>query len=665
MRKQIKLILALTLLTFFNCGKDDDGPDNTAPVIGAQTFNASETVTDSDVFGNIVATDPDGDDLTFSIQTNDNDLFEVTAAGALSLAQGRSLDFENTTSHTITVNVTDGEANTTANMTINVVDVDENTPPIIADQTFDFPENASSGEFFAIASSDDEGDALTYAITTNSAGIFRINNDGEVSTTTGPHPTLNFEVMPTHTIVVEVSDGMLTSSARIIINLTDQNDLPTVPDTNTTFTVAEDIADTEVIGNLNATDEDGDNLTYDLDTSNNTSAVLSLFEIDENTGDISLVSGQSLDFETTTSYTVFFDIFDGQASLITSVVINVTDVVESQIFTTTTMGGQGSTGRIDGGPMVSAFNLPSGLAIADNGDLYIADSGNGDIRVVDANLNTTTFFRNSGNRDPLLSIPQDAVFDSNGNLFAVDQRYNVVVKFDTSGNGTIFAGGSDGNTDGTGTAAQFTDPVGIAIDGQDNLYVADRGNRSVRKITPSGEVTTLISDPNSGGGVNPPALPASLASITDFFPDDVVLDTDGNIYVISGNRKIFKITASGTVSTFAGSDTRGDADGIGTAASFSTIFYLDIDAQNNLYTADGAGSNKIKKITPNAEVSTLVGDGRSDDIDGSGGPEASSFNNPRGIAVNADGSILFVSSHRRHVIRKIEINNNNIGGGLN
>ena len=104
-----------------------DENENTAPEISAQSFTVAEDITDADAIGTVTATGADGDALTFSISTNDNDLFELTPEGELSLATGKSLDFETTTVHTITITVTDGELTTQANMTINVTDVDETT----------------------------------------------------------------------------------------------------------------------------------------------------------------------------------------------------------------------------------------------------------------------------------------------------------------------------------------------------------------------------------------------------------------------------------------------------------------------------------------------------------------------------------------------------------
>ncbi|MDC6387022.1 cadherin repeat domain-containing protein, partial [Muricauda sp. SK9] len=137
-------ILAMAIL--WSCGKDD-GPapvKNSAPVIAAQEFTASEDIADTVVIGTVVATDADKDALTFSIKTNDSDLFEITATGALSLASGKALDFATKAQHTITVEVSDGDDSATAIITIKVSEAGsdpQNNLPLINDQEFTVAED--------------------------------------------------------------------------------------------------------------------------------------------------------------------------------------------------------------------------------------------------------------------------------------------------------------------------------------------------------------------------------------------------------------------------------------------------------------------------------------------------------------------------------------------
>ncbi|RUA12665.1 MAG: hypothetical protein DSY83_13830, partial [Flavobacteriia bacterium] len=124
--KSFGIVILVSTLTW-SCSKDDGPtpPKNTAPSILAQEFTVDEDIADTEVIGMVKATDVEKDALTFSIKTNANNLFEITAAGDLSLATGKALDFETATQHVITIQVSDGDKTATALVTIKVGDVDE------------------------------------------------------------------------------------------------------------------------------------------------------------------------------------------------------------------------------------------------------------------------------------------------------------------------------------------------------------------------------------------------------------------------------------------------------------------------------------------------------------------------------------------------------------
>lgn len=212
-----------------------------------------------------------------------------------------------------------------------------------------------------------------------------------------------------------------------------------------------------------------------------------------------------------------------------------------------------------------------------------------------------------------------------------------------------FAGsGVDGSTDGVGIAASFGNYVsGMAKDAAGNIYVVDYYNHKIRKITPAGVVTTLA-------GSGSPGNAEGVGTAASFnFPTDIVIDAAGNIYITdSGNHKIRKITPGGAVSTFAGSgDWRplGD-DGLGTAASFDTPRGITIDPSGNLYVSDMM-NRKIRKITPAGMVTTLAGNTKlMGSTDGQGATV--SFSEPQGIAIDASGNV-FMTDASIHKVRKI------------
>jgi sugar lactone lactonase YvrE len=209
---------------------------------------------------------------------------------------------------------------------------------------------------------------------------------------------------------------------------------------------------------------------------------------------------------------------------------------------------------------------------------------------------------------------------------------------------TLAGSGAYGSADGTGTAATFYTPQGVAVDSSGNVYVADKFNNKIRKITPAGVVTTF-----AGSGALGSDDGAGTAA-TFFYPYGVAVDLSRNVYVADTyNYKIRAITAAGAVSTLAGTGASGDADGPGTAATFGWAVGVAADSSGNVYVAD-SDSNKIRKITAGGVVSTLAGSGAGGSADGPG--DVATFSEPSGVAVDSSGNV-FVADTDSHKIRKI------------
>lgn len=331
----------------------------------------------------------------------------------------------------------------------------------------------------------------------------------------------------------------------------------------------------------------------------------------------------------------------------------------AQDYTYTTLAGiptrSGSQDGQIGDLSAPAFTFPYGIAIAADGTLYVTDTGNSLIRKVTPAGTVTTFVGSfakygSSNSDPVtFNRPQGPVFDSSGNLYVADYAGATIRKITPAGTVTTFAGSASiaGNSDGTGEAARFNGPSALAIDSANNLYVADSGNHTIRKITPAGVVTTLAGTAGNVGTVDGTGTAARFNS-----PRGLVSTADGTLYVAdSGNNTIRKISPSGEVTTLAGSvNAAGSADGTGAEARFNFPNSIALDPSGNLVVAD-VNNHILRRVTPAGVVTTIAGQaGSSGRVDGSG--SSARFYQPTDIAVASDGTI-YVADYWNQLIRKV------------
>lgn len=203
--------------------------------------------------------------------------------------------------------------------------------------------------------------------------------------------------------------------------------------------------------------------------------------------------------------------------------------------------------------------------------------------------------------------------------------------------------GTYGFADGTGSSALLSGPTGMAMDNQGNIVFADTSNYRIRKMSPTGVVTTI-----AGSGVSGYLDGASgVARFSD--PSDVVVDSAGNIFVADqGNHKIRKIALSGAVSTFAGAtagNPSGSADGSTSAASFNYPYGLAISSDDTLYVADSS-NHRIRKITPAGNVTTIAGSSAGY-LDETGA--LAQFSGPTDVAVASSGTLYVVDRGNRRI----------------
>ncbi len=319
-----------------------------------------------------------------------------------------------------------------------------------------------------------------------------------------------------------------------------------------------------------------------------------------------------------------------------------------------TVAGTGKSGFSgDGGPATKALlKMPAGLHFDKAGNLYIADRENNRVRKIDSKGIITTVAGNgtagfSGDGGPAtkasISLPSGVVTDSKGNLYLSDRSNNRIRKVDSQGKISTYAGnGNEGYFGDNGPALKATldKPFGLAMDPKDNLYIADRGNNRIRKVTPNGIITTAGGD---GGfyfiGDNGPAYRASFAG-----PTGVALDSKGNLYIADNyNNRIRVIDNLGMIRTFAGTGTQeynGDSE-VARETNLRKPFAIAIDQNDNLIIADRS-HYRIRRIDPQgSKVETVAGDGIKL-FGGDGGPATGArLNFPHGILVDDKDNVIF------------------------
>jgi hypothetical protein len=308
---------------------------------------------------------------------------------------------------------------------------------------------------------------------------------------------------------------------------------------------------------------------------------------------------------------------------------------------TTWVGKSGLFGHVDGPGAAATFNLPTGVALDGVGNIYVVGPNDPSIRKITSSGVVSTLAAIAG-------YSYGVAVDGAGVVYLADVSTNTIRKITPNGVVTTLAGtgGVQGHADGTGVAASFNMPTCVAVDGAGNVYVADSNNHTIRKITPAGVVTTL-----AGAAGVPGSVDGTGGAARFNFPNGIAADNAGNVYVADmNNNAIRRITPVGVVTTFVGSgpgefnfsqpegvavdgagnvyvaDTGrnricrvtsagvvtiltnavgnvGYSDGPGSGANFSGPVGMVVDAGGDLYIAD-AGNATIRKGTPRPVFTT-------------------------------------------------------------
>jgi len=319
-----------------------------------------------------------------------------------------------------------------------------------------------------------------------------------------------------------------------------------------------------------------------------------------------------------------------------------------------------NTSTLNVAPLLLPF--PVALSADALGNLYVADAASDTISKVDPIAQVEVFAGTAGQTGTANGTGAAARFnDPSGVSAAVDgsmavtDKANATIRLITSGGVVTTLAGSTtnrGNNDGTGAAATFNAPVGIARDVAGNYFVADSMNHTIRKVTPAGVVTTLAGSAGAAGDVD-----GTQAAARFNLPSGIAVDANGNVFVSDTNNNLIrKVTPAGVVTTFAGlGGVSGSSDGKGNAALFNLPGGMTIDPTGNLYVAD-TGNSTIRRITPAGVVDTIAGLPTIAGLkDGSG--VAAWFNQPRDVCINPNGA-LYVADTGNASIRRIDPNGN-------
>lgn len=332
--------------------------------------------------------------------------------------------------------------------------------------------------------------------------------------------------------------------------------------------------------------------------------------------------------------------------------------------TISTIAGTGVSGYAgDTGAATSArLNSPRGLAFDSGGRLYVADTANNRIRRVDTSGTITTVAGNgvggyltdrvaaTGTR---INAPRGVAVDSQGNLYIADTGNNRIRMVNTSGIISTFAGTGTASYNGDGitaTTATLRAPQGVAVDASDTIYIADSANNRVRIVPTTGTINTVAGNGTADyAGDTGPATGASLNS-----PRAVALDGSGTVYIADTSNNRLRKVGSGTITTFAGNGniSSGGDGGAATNAQLTQPAATAFDSQGNLYIAELAG-NLVRKVTPNGTITTVVGTGIAGFSGDGGAANSARLNAPASIAFDPSDN-LYIADANNHRIRKVD-----------
>ena len=332
-----------------------------------------------------------------------------------------------------------------------------------------------------------------------------------------------------------------------------------------------------------------------------------------------------------------------------------------------TFAGGGSGGYPDDGVTATSAELsyPASVAVDTNGNVYIADEAGDRIRKVTKSTGIISTIAGNGTQgysgdggaatSAELSLPDGVAVDTSGNVYIADFGNKRIRKVTTAGIISTVAGNGTAGYSGDGgaaTSAEISAPGGVAVDTSGNIYIADQSNNRIRKVTSAGIISTVAG--NGTAGFSGDGGAATNAEIQT--PMGVAVDAAGNVYISDTyNARVRKVTSGGTISTVAGNGTFGES-GDGGAAINAEFYYshqIAVDSAGNLYITDpgihSTVNNRVRRVNAAGIISTVAGTGTVG-FSGDGGPASSAkLSGPYGVAVGLDGAIYIGDSGNERV----------------
>src|SRR5581483_4952503 len=332
----------------------------------------------------------------------------------------------------------------------------------------------------------------------------------------------------------------------------------------------------------------------------------------------------------------------------------------------------GTIDGVSGAPTDIRLVNPTGIAV-EGSFVYIADTGNNRVRVVNTTTNTLDTLAGSGMQGydgdgsaagptaRSLNLPYGVAVASGGaTIYLMDSGNRRLRKVMAGNLTTLVSDGSSGfdGDAGPATSARLSAPRGVAVDGQGNFYIADTANHVIRKVNKSdGKINTIAGTPGnpsaSATDLNGDGAAATSATLNS--PTAVVVDSGGNIYISdTGNNRIRRIDLNNNIDTVVGLR---DGNAIG-GVTLNNPHELSVDGSGNIYIAD-TDNNRIRRLLTNGTVSNIAGTGAAGKTGDGGLATLAALNHPQGVAASADGETVYIADTGNNRIRKLTFSSPN------